>query len=93
MGATNQTIMVISKQPDPDVLSNVTDVFDFDAVVLESLARAYSQIKRIRPKLVIACLEVDDPDGCRVLSMLTFDRATSRIPVVVYATRSDPQPS
>jgi len=89
MGGANQTIMVISKQPDPGVLSAVSDEFDYSAIVIESLARAYSQIKRIKPKLVIACLAIDDPDGCQVLSMLNFDSATSRIPVVVYATAGE----
>jgi len=93
MVATEHAVMVISKDPDPATLASVTDAFDCDVVVFEPLARAYSEIKRLSPKLVIACLEVDDPDGCQVLSMLTFDRATSRIPVVVYATRSHPQPS
>ena len=93
MGATEHAVMVISKDGDPAMLANVTDVFDCDVVVFEPLARAYSEIKRLSPKLVIACLAVDDPDGCQVLSMLTFDRATSRIPVVVYATQPGCQPS
>jgi CheY-like chemotaxis protein len=93
MSATEHAVMVISKDGDPATLANVTDVFDCDVVVFEPLARAYSEIKRLSPKLVIACLELDDPDGCQVLSMLTFDRSTSRIPVVVYATQSGSRPA
>lgn len=84
---TPLTAMVIGKNPDQRVLDTAAELGnEYDVIVVESLARAYSQIKRIVPSLIIACVAIDDPDGCQVLSMLHLDSATSRIPVVVYAT-------
>jgi hypothetical protein len=52
---------------------------------VESTARAYSHIKRVVPTLVVMCVDVDDPDGCQVLSMLKLDSATAAIPIVTYS--------
>jgi len=83
--------MVVSKHSDQRVLETVMNAGDHDVVFVESLAHAYSQIKRILPNLVIVCLEIDDVDGFQVLSMLKLDRVTSRIPLVTYT--STPQTS
>ena len=58
---------------------------DYDVLMVESTAHAYSKIKRAHPDLVIVCLSGDDHDACRVLSMLALDRDTAQIPVVTVA--------
>lgn len=82
-------VMVVGSQPNQRVLETLADAGDYDVVIVESAARAYSHIKRVIPNLVVLCLDVDDPDGCHVLSMLKMDSATSWIPVVTYAMASD----
>ena len=57
---------------------------DCDVVLLESIAHAYSKIKRSQPDVVILCGSADDEYGCQVLSMLALDRETSHIPVLTY---------
>jgi CheY-like chemotaxis protein len=54
----------------------------YDVVFVESTAHAYSQVKRLAPDLVVVCLEIDDLDGCQVLSMLMLDSRTREIPVM-----------
>jgi len=82
-------VMVVGRQPNQRVLETLADAGDYDVVIVESTARAYSHIKRVVPNLVIMCLEIDDPGGCHVLSMLKLDSATSWIPVVTYAMAGD----
>jgi CheY-like chemotaxis protein len=82
-------VMVVGSQPNQRVLETLADAGDYDVVIVESAARAYSHIKRVIPNLVVLCLDVDDPDGCHVLSMLKLDSATSWIPVVTYAMASE----
>jgi CheY-like chemotaxis protein len=81
-----RTIAVVSRHPHQHVLETVLGAVDHDVVFVESIAHAYSQIKRVTPDLVIVCLSSDDLDGCQVLSMLTLDSETSRIPVLTYMT-------
>ena len=81
-----QTVAVVSRHPHQHVLETVLGAVDHDIVFVESIAHAYSQIKRVTPDLVIVCLSSDDLDGCRVLSMLRLESETSRIPVVTYMT-------
>jgi DNA-binding response OmpR family regulator len=65
------------------------DAGDYDVIVLEPIAHAYSQIKRIAPNLIILCLSFDDPEAFQVLSMLHMDGDTARIPLLTYtATNS-----
>lgn len=63
----------------------------YDVIVVESSNRAYSQIKRMQPDLVILCLGVEDADGFRVLSMLKLDEDTRRIPILTYTTEYERQ--
>jgi hypothetical protein len=57
---------------------------DHDVVLVEASDRAYAQIKRVSPDLIIVCLSGLDIGGCRLLSMLSLDGETSRIPVVTH---------
>jgi len=82
-------VMIVGRQPNQRVLETLAEAGDYDVVIVESTARAYSHIKRAVPNLVVLCLDVDDPAGCQLLSMLNLDNATSWIPVVTYALASD----
>src|SRR3989442_14304358 len=72
-----------------ELLETVLDAGHYDVVFVESNAHAYSQIKRVRPDLVILCVRIEDLDGFQVLSMLKLDEDTRSIPVLTYATESD----
>jgi len=63
------------------------DTDGFDVVVVEALGRAYSRIKELMPDLIIVFMEMDDAASCRLLSMLSLDRATSGIPVLTHAVQ------
>src|ERR671931_145718 len=80
-GHALKTIAVVGKQPDRHVLDTVLKA-NYGIVLIESLAKAYSHIKRLAPEAVIVCLDVNDLEGVEVLSMLNLDSTTSLIPVV-----------
>ena len=71
-----------------NLLETVLDAGHYDVVFVEPSARAYSQIKRVQPNLVILCVHIDDSDGFQVLSMLKLDEETRTIPVLTYTTES-----
>jgi len=58
----------------------------YDVVFVESSEHAYSQIKRVRPELVILCVHIEDRSAFQVLSMLKLDPDTRDIPVLTYTT-------
>ena len=64
----------------------------YDVVFVESNTHAYSQIKRVQPNLVIMCVDIDEMDGFRVLSMLNLDQETRDIPTLTYATEHAARP-
>jgi CheY-like chemotaxis protein len=78
-------VVVVSKHPCArGLLATLLDTARCDLVFIESTAHAYSQIRRIAPDLVIVSLEIDDLDGCHVLSMLRLDGRTREIPMVIW---------
>jgi CheY-like chemotaxis protein len=85
---TLRSVAVVGGHANPDAVGAVLDAVDYDIVFIESLTHAYAQIKRESPDLVIVCLNGEDVDGCQLLSMLTLDRQTSRIPVLTYVASS-----
>ena len=72
-----------------ELFETVLDGSRFDVVLLESSAHAYSQVKRMRPNLVVLCLEMDDAAGFHVLSMLSLDDETKAIPVLTCTSDFD----
>jgi PleD family two-component response regulator len=76
-----------------EVLETILDAGHYDVVFVESTERAYSQIKKVRPNLVILCVQIDDADGLQVLSMLKLDDDTRDIPVLTYTTDGDDEES
>jgi PleD family two-component response regulator len=76
-----------------ELLETVLDAGHYDVVFVESNARAYSQIKRVQPNLVILCVRIEDMNGFQVLSMLKLDEDTRGIPVLTYTTEYEGQDS
>jgi len=70
-------------------METVLESGHYDVVFVESNERAYSQIKRVQPDLVILCVRIESLDGFHVLSMLKLDEETKDIPVLTYATAYD----
>ena len=85
-----QKVVIVNGSPETlELIETVLDAGHYDIVFVESNARAYSQIKRVQPNLVILCVEIDDIDGFQVLSMLKLDEDTRSIPVLTYTTEFD----
>ena len=81
-----RTVALVGRYAHQLLHTTLPEVDDFEVCVIESIAHAYTKIKRVRPDLVVVCLASDDADACRVLSMLAMDRDTAQIPVVTYFT-------
>jgi PleD family two-component response regulator len=73
------------------LLETVLDAGRYDMVFVESSDRAYSQIKKVVPNLVILCARIEDLDGFQLLTMLKLDRETKDIPVLTYTTEFEGQ--
>jgi len=88
--ATTQKVVIINGSAEIiELLETVLDAGHYDVVFVESSAHAYSQIKRVRPDLVILCVGMDDAEGLQVLSMLKLDDQTRTIPILTYAADRD----
>ena len=75
-----RTVLVVGR-PGQIVPDSAFNSLDYDVVVVESLTRAYTQIKRVKPTLVVLCLAFGDIESCHLLSMLKLDGETSSIPI------------
>src|SRR5690242_10856346 len=73
------------------MLETVLDAGRYDMVFVESGDRAYSQIKKVIPNLVILCTKIEELDGFQLLTMLKLDPDTSDIPVLTYTTEHEGQ--
>lgn len=73
------------------MLETVLDAGRYDMVFVESSDRAYSQIKKIVPDLVILCARIEQMDGFQLLTMLKLDDDTRHIPVLTYTTECEGQ--
>jgi PleD family two-component response regulator len=73
------------------MLESVLDAGRYDMVFVEPGDRAYSQIRRVIPDLVILCTRIEELDGFQLLTMLKLDPATSEIPVLTYTTEHEGQ--
>lgn len=92
-----QKVVIINGSPEIlELLETVLDAGHYDIIFVESSEHAYSQIKRVKPDLVILCVSMSDGDGLQVLSMLKLDEETRSLPIVTYTTErtaeaEDPQ--
>src|ERR1700704_409862 len=73
------------------MLETVLDAGRYDMVFVESSDRAYSQIKKVVPNLVILCTRIEELDGFQLLTMLKLDDETKDIPVLTYTTEYEGQ--
>jgi PleD family two-component response regulator len=90
MATSAQKVVIVNGTSEIlDLLETVLDAGHYDVVFVESSERAYSQIKRVQPNLVILCVQIAEPDGFHVLSMLKLDDETRGIPVLTYTTEYD----
>jgi PleD family two-component response regulator len=72
-----------------ELLETVFEAAPYDVVFVESNERAYSQVRRVLPDLVILCVRNDDLEGFQILSMLKLDEGTRGIPVLTYTMDAD----
>jgi CheY-like chemotaxis protein len=85
-----QKVVIVNGSPEMlDSFEAVLDAGHYDIVFVESTEHAYSQIKRVKPDLVILCVQIEERDGLQVLSMLKLDNETRGIPVLTYTTEYD----
>ncbi len=73
------------------LLETVLDAGRYDMVFVESSDRAYSQIKKVLPNLVILCARIEELNGFQLLTMLKLDDETKAIPVLTYTTEYEGQ--
>ena len=57
----------------------------YQMLFAQSNELAYSQIKKVRPNLVVLCGGIEDRDGSQLLTMLKLDPDTRGIPLLSYA--------
>src|SRR5688572_6550306 len=87
-----QTVVIVNGTQDMlEVLDTVLEPGHYDVVIADSTNDAYSQIKRVKPHLVLVGLRVDDLDGYQVLSMLKLDPETRQIRVVTCTASDNPE--
>src|SRR5437867_10643616 len=69
--STAQKVVIVNGSTEIlELLESVLEAGHYDIVFVESSEHAYSQIKRVKPNLVILCVRIEDLDGFQVLSML-----------------------
>ena len=56
----------------------------YQMLFAQSSDLAYSQIKKVRPNLVVLCGGIEDLDGSQLLTMLKLDPDTRGIPLLSY---------
>ena len=87
-----QKVVIVNSNPEfLAMVEHALEVGRYNIVLLDSNAHAYSEIKRMRPNLVILCTRLENMDGFQVLSMLKLDRETRDIPVVTFTTEEAAQ--
>jgi len=90
--APTQKVVVVNGSTEVlGMLESVLDAGRYDMVFVEPGARAYSQIKKVQPNLVILCTRIDELDGFQLLTMLKLDPETRRLPVLTYTTECEGQ--
>jgi len=80
-----QRVVVVNGNPGLlEMLETVLDAGRYDMTFAEAADHAYSSIRQVQPDLVILCMDLDEPAGFQLLSMLKLDPETRRIPIVTY---------
>src|SRR5947207_14739449 len=69
------------------MLETVLDAGRYDMVFVEPSERAYSQISKVVPNLVILCTRIEELDGFQLLPIVNREEQTKDIPIHTYATK------
>ena len=93
IGATQvQKVVVVNGNTEVlGMLETVLDAGRYDMVFVDSSDRAYTQIKKVVPNLVILCTRIEELDGFQLLTMLKLDEETKNIPILTYTTEYEGQ--
>ena len=91
MASVQKVVVVNGNTEVLGMLETVLDAGRYDMVFVESSNRAYTQIKKVQPDLVILCTRVDELAGFQLLTMLKMDGETRYIPVVTCASENNGQ--
>ena len=92
MAVPAQKVVVVNGNTEVlGMLETVLDAGRYDMVFVESGERAYSQIKKVLPNLVILCTRIERLDGFQLLTMLKLDEQTRDIPVLTCTTEYEGQ--
>ena len=94
--ATTPVQKVVIVNGNTDILGMLEAVLDagrYDMVFVESANHAYSNIKKLRPNLVILCTSIEDAAAFQLLTMLKLDADTRDVPVLTYTSECDGQDS
>ena len=87
-----QTVVIVNGSTSViGMLEAVLEAGRYDMVFVDSGDNAYSQIKSVRPHLVILCTRIEALDGFQLLTMLKLDPETRDIPVLTYTTECEGQ--
>ena len=93
LAAGQKVVIVNGTSVTLELLETLLEAGHYNVVFVEAAAHAYSQIKRVKPNLVILCVQLEDMDGFQVLSMLKLDPETRDIPVLTYTNElEEPEP-
>src|SRR6476620_6601911 len=82
--ASQKVVIVNGSNVTLELLETVLEAGHYNVVFVEAAEHAYSQIQRVRPNLVILCVQLEEMNGFQVLSMLKLDPETREIPVLTY---------
>lgn len=91
-GAPVQKVVVVNGNSEIlGLLETVLDAGRYDMVFVESSERAYSQIKKVLPNLVILCTRLAELETFQLLTLLKLDAETRSIPVLTYTSECEGQ--
>jgi DNA-binding response OmpR family regulator len=76
------SVALVTPSPELEGLDTLLTAGEYDLLVIDSMDRAYSEIRELQPDVVVLGLEFDERAACQLLSMLKLDTATSHIPVL-----------
>jgi PleD family two-component response regulator len=80
--AKKEIVICLGCHDDCAILDKVLAPGSYEVSFISSMERAYSQIAAAMPDRVILSMRADDEQSLGVLSMLTLDPRTNRIPVM-----------
>ena len=74
-----------------ELLEAVLEPGHYDLAFVGSIDRPYSEIRKIKPGLIILCLSIEDVEDFQIMTMLKLDPETRGIPLVTYMIDSERQ--